>query len=608
MSKKKEYGKDSPEYKLAAKIRRLAGKSIDIYIHGLDWSGKKQLCHINGTEKLNSLFNFPPKPEKTLSEDPSVSNIITWKYYREDCKEINKAIQDASFSTKLILEHITGQKKRYYVNSQLKDIAWIGFDVDNHIKDPSVVTPWFIFLTNSFPNIWSDSGSSGNSLHPIIKTNMLPLKQFYNTLNPTKLTYPEVANKVLLAIAHIIKIYGHNILTPTHSMKPNKSGKLVPKYDVALCGVKGTYSSWDYNIGSDGSVFRNTVLGFGSMFKFPNIKTEDDYSKFKNAPVYSILDIINFSLYLSNSLFLSNTLTSPQKRLINKAVALLEPVLDSNGQSLPLIPSNKSLGKKKERKDNSIGSLFLGFDASDDDISSYEPLERCRKSVQKLCRILGRKPEYEEWNKYYEMNGWNTAAETEERRSRFERVVEYVWDGFDYDLAGNGKYHKPGDNIVEARAMISEEELKEWNKKYCKKINYIDIDMMIGYTRSALNDTEKRDEGAWSNKYQWKFTIPLHGLKKFWDKRKDEGQIQRSYHNVKATSLMNLMLEKQWLIKIADHYAGDDESNGVARKYVMTDKHPYYKEFVDIYGKEDVELIIAENSAESLSLNTSLKI
>ena len=100
--------------------------------------------------------------------------------------------------------------------------------------------------------------------------------------------------------------------------------------------------------------------------------------------------------------------------------------------------------------------------------------------------------------------------------------------------------------------------------------------MMIGYTRSCLNDDTGRAD---YDKERWAGTIPIRGLKHFWQRRKDEGQIKRSYSHGKATSLMALMLSKGWLIKTANHHAGDSQCIGIACKYDMTPLHPHYKEW-----------------------------
>lgn len=587
--------KKTPQERLASKVRRFASEAIDIYCHGIDCTGEKGLKYTPTKETISTLFKYPRKP-------PPTAGTYTVKLYKEDIKALSKLQQDNSFSGKKILRHIKGIQKQYYCNSQFGRVFWMGFDIDNDTTDPSIVLPWKNFFLNYFPNVWSDRGSSGNSLHAIIRTNMAPLLNYYISLHQSKLSYPAVANKVVYAIAHIIKLYGHLILTPDHKLITNKKGMVVPAYDVELCSIKGSYSDWDYYISKTDEVRLIDINKCGTLFKFPNIFTDADYTKFKNAPVYSIVDIIKFSLSLSSSLSLSQTLSPDQATKHSKDVELLEAVLSANGVEYPPVPEpvvvvpmvvepvavvdpvvtpvpTSYIGEeeKEEGKNKSIGPYFGLESVSNDDISGYDPFTRCRITVQMLYRILGRKPDYDEWNTYYEANGWNTDDDVEGRRkARFESVVPYVEAGYDYSKVGGGKYHKPGDNMVEAKAMMSEQKLKEWNTGYDKNIDYNDIDMMIGYTRSCLNDDTGRAD---YDKERWAGTIPIRGLKNFWQRRKDEGQIKRSYSHGKATSLMALMLSKGWLIKTADPLTGDANTKGIACKYEMTELHPYYKEW-----------------------------
>ena len=574
---------------LANKVRRFASEAIDIYCHGIDSNGDKGLIYTPNKDIISTLFKYPRKPSPT-------AGTYTIKFYNEDIKALSKLQQDNSFSGKKILKHIKGIQKQYYCNSQFGKVFWMGLDIDNDTDNHMVLFPWFQFLRSHFPGVWMDSGSSGNSLHTIIRTDMAPLLHYYKSLNQGQLSYPAVANKVVYAISHIIKLYGHLILTPYHKLITNKQGKIVPAYDVELCSIKGSYSDWDYYISKTDEVRLIDINRCGTLFKFPNIFTDADYSKFKNAPVYSIVDIINFCIYLSSSLSLSQTLSPEQATKLSKDVELLEAVLSANGVSVPSIsvpvlvepvavmpvttsvPTSYIREKEKKKGKNKSIRPYLGLESvSNDNISGYDPFKRCRITVQMLYRILGRKPDYDEWNTYYEANGWNTDDDVEGRRkTRFESVVPYVEAGYDYSKVGGGKYHKPGDNIVEAKAMMSEQDLKEWNIKFPKNIDHSDIDMMIGYTRSCLNDDTGRAD---YDKKRWADTIPLRGLKNFWKRRKDEGQIKRSYSHGKATSLMALMLSKGWLIKTANHSTGDADTKGIACKYDMTELHPYYKEW-----------------------------
>lgn len=214
------------------------------------------------------------------------------------------------------------------------------------------------------------------------------------------------------------------------------------------------------------------------------------------------------------------------------------------------------------------------------------PLDRCRISVQNLARTLGRMPNYDEWNKYYISIEWNTGEATQRRIDRFMRVVEYVDKTFDPTLS-NSEYHTAGMFNLMLKEQIGEEYLERYNKTHKKKLQWIDLDMGLGYcyVRLVGSADKKEEEGD-------ELTVPKYGIIDYFREKKEKKEIRRSCERSKAGYIFDVLLDQGYISCVDDSYYstqfddnGEISLRGRSRRYVLTSKHPMYKEFIDKVGE-----------------------
>jgi len=237
--------------------------------------------------------------------------------------------------------------------------------------------------------------------------------------------------------------------------------------------------------------------------------------------------------------------------------------------------------------DNYLGRTFSNNAVSTEYICCYDPFERCRITVQMVMRILGRTPSYEEWNSYYENNGWNTGESTPERESRFNRVIKYVEKGYDPSKAGDGNYHRAGMHLPLLREEITPECLNYYNKNSKEKVKIEDIEMGLGYVGFVLCVQGKNNVGT-----ENALTVNQYQLIDYVDRKVKEGEIARKMNKNRASIVFTLLKDLGYIEMVEDYIPpqrkdngkGEVKKTGRSRKYRLTPKHPDYHRFLEIYG------------------------
>ena len=233
---------------------------------------------------------------------------------------------------------------------------------------------------------------------------------------------------------------------------------------------------------------------------------------------------------------------------------------------------------------NYLGSTFDNNSINTDYIMLYNPIDRYRISTQQLMRILGRSPDYHEWNTYYESLGWNTGDATENREILFNRVVDYVEQAFDITKVGTADYHKPGQYLYLLRE-IKDEYLKEINKDSRNKVRLDDIEMGLGYVGFVLCS-----QGVVNIDTEYIFTVEQNGLIEYVNRKVECGETKRKAHKSRAGRVFKALVDYGFIVRVDGHTPTWKDENGKVvvkgkcRKYVLTDKHPQYFRFLDIYG------------------------
>lgn len=235
---------------------------------------------------------------------------------------------------------------------------------------------------------------------------------------------------------------------------------------------------------------------------------------------------------------------------------------------------------------NTLGQNPLPLSPNGEGIVTLNPLTRCRMSMQILARELGRMPDsYEEWNTFYEAIGWNTGEATPKRRERYNYVFPYVEKGFDITACGNNRYHTAGRYMALVKKLIPQDALDEFNNGHANKVRYEDLDMAVGYTGFVLCDQGIDNIGT-----NYELTIQQNGIVKWVNDRAEKGECKRKMNRVIAGRVFALLQQYGLIERIEEHiipWWDEDHhviTKGRARRYVLTDKHPDYYRFLELYG------------------------
>lgn len=227
---------------------------------------------------------------------------------------------------------------------------------------------------------------------------------------------------------------------------------------------------------------------------------------------------------------------------------------------------------------NILGRDFTVHSKNDVKMRSGDAWERTIHSLMKLSRELGRIPEYEEWNTYYELNQCHTGEETEKRKSRFNAAVPYVEKTFDPDKIG-GIYHY-GNFIEEIKKNISEDEIERIKKEhssYKYRVTYEDLDIGLGAHWMAVRT---------HNKMGKHLSVPRDAIPALFQALRKKGIIKRSCDLGKARAIRVVLLHMKY-IKLVDDYYCWKKGNQISQRWGMDVNFPQYQEYQLFCGSSE---------------------
>jgi len=648
-------------------IRKMLGSMIDKYDHGLDL-GNKRIVRSNRKLKLNSLFS-PSKKPKNYHTDP-----MSRRFYRRGRREQAQALQNAILKSDDIYEHINQITKRYYTSDALSPIMMQGWDTDNNTPDPERVIPFRDFYNRSFPS-FSDSGSSGKSLHHYPKFNMVPLYEHYEELffnNQIDLTWAKYANNILSKVSYIIKTYGQTVIAPEYRIVVKKNtGKMEREYFVGFDAIKGTYPDYKYRYYRDDNDKQQCIITgintCGTYFKLPNLYTTDDVIALVSAPVYSILDLLTWAVYLVNQLLLCSSVVPPFQSILSSSNNLsfssyinmsynlesgssdcsyssflslsseqvdkllsstdeLETVLEAHNISFPSVRQGKNavassmtetvsdtLYLNKKREDYKDYVYMPGHFPEEEQKPYFqgknkENMESINNETDVLKRstrylyylymkyaLEGRElTDFEEYRHNYRAEA-GTGEETEANVKR----LRYVWDN---NIDRMKKYVHGGlkgrvDSLEEQIKQITTQEeiheLRDTHSSFTRNIYPRDVAAAALWISATLTNEKHLEMKKWtatcaSNLNQNKeLTAPMVALEGFLSKLKEKGLLKNGCDPKKAKALREILIQLGWIICVDNSY--DFMQAHRSMRYVLTGKHPYYKEFEQAIGIDIIQ-------------------
>lgn len=571
---------------------------FDPYDLGLD-RGNKKIRHHLKRDKANKLFFKWDKPKKGKKYKEK-------EWYYENEHQINEASKK-KFNEEIVYEHITQKRKWYWTANPFSPIRLLGGDVDNHTDDPTLVILFQHLFESFFPGLFYDKGSSGKSLHTYPKIDILPLFDYYCDTFSIKENWAGYVNKMIKYTGKIFKIYGHNILCPDHKLvlKTRKNGKpkLKPDFCVEFDAFKGTSPEYHLYYNKKGKPVLTQMKKNGVLHKFPNIFTEDDLIKFRDAPVYSIIHHLSVTLYLINQILLSGCYSDKDYKIIQLVLKEIEPVLMAHSVLSPLQGKNSvaltlsPLTEEPEKEQDNILCIYTSTFEDVEDISMES--DAVLRSVRYLYYCYmdyilkeGREPTKEEYRDNYRQDV-GTGEEDEEDRERLdyvydtniERMRTYTFGTLEQKI-----------DKMQVKLDLTQEDVDS-RSTYYRKLHLREVAMTAAWIELSLVNLEYIAKKEWwsihkGEHFSRELTVPMTSLENFIQCMKKKGLHKYGCNPSKAASLRELLIEHQWMkcvdhsVVIADHNGGN---GGRARRYILLPSHPGYQQFENAVGKERIE-------------------
>ena len=544
-------------------ILRYLGIFIDKWDYGIDL-GNKDIRHCNTRITMDGfIFN----------------------------KNINPTFRNRyKLNSQKIHDHMRNTKTYYYTSNPFSRYMLCCPEVDNKTNDKTRINPFLQLFTSHFPDIFWDRGSSGKSLHPYLKLDMLPLYNYYLFDSDDHRTYPKFANEILSQISTVMKMYGYYFLTPEQIIKNDKF-----KYSVELDSIKGTYPDYDFFFNKKtGKYVITKVINHGVLVKLPRLLTKEDCQVFYSSGVYSVIDFLCFAIYLGSSFLLSSRGSIEQKLIVKQYLSNFETILKAHFVFIPcqeknsvaLISSIRNTGYNNSNY--CLGkSRFQSKNKDFDNLKEYDSNANIRRIavIQKVCREYYLEHQILPSDEYLETEYRQHPASTGQANSsdikEIKEVCQFVKQRFNTELVKKTVTYEKLMFIPYIKQTFNKnnynEILKDTGAKKCRPKNIL-LDVYAGYIYTCLSINEKLTLSSYN------------GFKTFVKK-----------YNITIDDNMclacRLLFEHYgWLEKIdADYeipsYENGEKINGKGMAYTLTEHFPYYNEFEKVVGKKNIDKV-----------------
>ena len=574
---------------------------VDPYDVGLD-IGNKAIRHVPSRDKVNTIFfDCDKKPDNYTTDKDIKKRWDSYVYYKQ------KEIDNTKFNADKVRSHITKQKKWYWTGNPFSPERLLGIDVDNRTDNSELIKPFLEFFQRYYPDCFYDHGSSGKSLHYYTKLDMLPLYDYYMNNTDISEEWASYANKIIKYTGSIFKIYGRNILCPDHTLisRKNKSGeiKITPEYLVEFDAFKGTCPEYDFYINKQGKPVITKMIKNGVLHKYPNLYTVDDLVKFRDSPIYSIIDHISLSLYLISTILLSGCYSDNDLKKIKLVQKVIEPILIEHSVYLPLLEKNVVASSPSphdnntEKRDNNILSIYTGTFENIDDISMESDALIRSKRYLYYCYMEymtkeGREPSLKEYRDNYRCD-IGTGPEDEEDIKRLEYVYYTNIERMRKYLFGSLSQRI---EKMESSLGITQDDIDNMSE-YDRKLYLREVAITAVWIELCLTNSEYLDKKIWWNinkvqHFNRELTVPMTSLENFIKCLKDKGLNKNGCNPRKAKALREVLVKLGWMQCVDDSVviaAYQGETGGRARRYILLPDHPGYQRFENIVGVEKID-------------------
>ncbi len=514
----------------------------------------------------------------------------------------------------------------YYTNSQRSKTPLFCIDIDVLPHTTSTdIDNCISFLLSLHPDSYYEYSSNGKGIHFYL---LLDLR---NT-DLAAAARAEYANDLMSGYVIALQVWLNSL------------------YNIKVDTVKATYTTWKYNkkkafsMGSkaQSKLFKGLyeIDTCGALCKLPCPQSPESYEKLFNIPFTTVSDIITNAKYVlslindfkngylstisSGTFFplfsLFNDFNSLLYSDIKKGVLTILPInFDNNNHNTLYNINNKTKHSHNPLSStnpislttyNSMlpaGNLYnnnMGVSGWDEmQLEDYrlieDAFERTHLWGKKYLRVYYKKyntlPSCEEFRKEYRQCA-GTGKEDNSSRDRLIHCYNYLIKNFDENKINHG--YTVGEFIENIKQYITQEKINKWmsdNKPKMKnKILLEDLDVGLGYYFSYLmKEKQKRKKAKRS------FAVGIMGMKKWFKYLKETGQYDRSCNSSRAMAIRDILLDVKLIQCVDDTYQFSGSKNGIAQRFILTEKCTRYREFERYYGKEFINQFTQEHRAEA---------
>lgn len=367
------------------------------------------------------------------------------------------------------------------------------------------------------------------------------------------------------------------------------------------------------------------------MMKLPHPKTYSQKENLLNLPVINLEDIlvnilryievinsdISFSSYSPEK---NSQLTDIASLLLNKVQGMFSSLCSENILELETlqtahseisslrseflhvlnqVPIEETISGEEINNNNNLYLLYTYISPRfnvEEENQVFEQIKSIPDAYQRSIKFLHylcwkmytteqRLPEEDEYiDLYRQFIG--TGSEDKYDRKRLQYVYRKGIILFDPDKVKQKLPYVVGEYILTLKNEISPEEIiqvRDSKSSYDRPITYEDIDVGAGWIFHSLTN---QDYLAEKKKTQKEFTVPANSLVKFQNSLHDQGLVQKRGTRGKAKAVREILLYLGWIEYLDKDYCIIEHR---AMRYILTEKHPRYKEFERVIGKEEIQ-------------------
>jgi hypothetical protein len=178
-----------------------------------------------------------------------------------------------------------------------------------------------------------------------------------------------------------------------------------------------------------------------------------------------------------------------------------------------------------------------------------------------------------------------TGPETEDDRRRLIYVYRKGILKFNPEKIRRKLPYIVGEYIDRLKTQITPQDIiriRDEKSSYDRPVTYEDLDVGAGWIFFSLTNekylTKKKDDMK-------EFTVPANSLAGFHNVLNNKGLIKKRGTRGKSKAVKEILLYLGWVEYLDEDYCFYEHR---AMRYVLTEKHPRYKDFEKIIGKEEI--------------------